>query len=183
MSKLIVANWKMSQGLKASQKLAVKYAALAEQSQQNLVVCPSVFALTAVGKILQDSGCALGAQDVSFAGPGAYTGEVAATALAEAGLKINRRLIIAYEPVWAVGSGKVMLPAEVKSIHRFIRQTIAKILGPKIKLLILYGGSVKPDNAQALLDLSELDGLLVGSASWQTSSFVKIAKIKVKSLA
>lgn len=83
---------------------------------------------------------------------------------------------VAYEPVWAIGTGKVAGPTEVVDAHFVIRNILKDILGKEISdnLPILYGGSVKPDNAGTLLELDNVDGLLVGGASLNAQSFVQI---------
>lgn len=82
---------------------------------------------------------------------------------------------IAYEPVWAIGTGKVAGPAEVLDAHAVTRGILAEILGATAQHLpILYGGSVKPDNAAALVTLDNVDGLLVGGASLEAKSFLQI---------
>jgi triosephosphate isomerase len=89
-----------------------------------------------------------------------------------------QRLILAYEPVWAIGTGKTATPSQAEEMHAHIRKTIAMLFGTEIAcgVRILYGGSVKPDNAKELLERSEIDGALVGGASLQVDSFAAIAK-------
>jgi len=84
-------------------------------------------------------------------------------------------LAIAYEPVWAIGTGQVASNADVTQAHTLVRTILATIVGEKLAgLRLLYGGSVKPENASALLALDNVDGLLVGGASLQSESFEKI---------
>jgi triosephosphate isomerase len=85
-------------------------------------------------------------------------------------------LIVAYEPVWAIGTGKTATPEMAADAHRVVRSEAAKAFGdePAANLRILYGGSVKPENAQALLSQVEIDGALVGGASLDPKSFVAI---------
>lgn len=86
------------------------------------------------------------------------------------------RLAIAYEPVWAIGTGKVASEADILEAHALVRNLLGVILGSKAAhIAILYGGSVKPDNAPAILALDNVNGLLVGGASLQAESFIKIA--------
>jgi triosephosphate isomerase len=82
-------------------------------------------------------------------------------------------IVIAYEPVWAIGTGKTATPEMAADAHKIIRAEVAKLLGPEVaaKMRILYGGSVKPDNATALLGQEEIDGALVGGASLKPDSF------------
>jgi triosephosphate isomerase (TIM) len=86
------------------------------------------------------------------------------------------RILIAYEPVWAIGTGKTATPEIAAAAHRFLRQCAAKKFsaGHASALRILYGGSVKPDNIQGLMAQEELDGALVGGASLDPKSFASI---------
>jgi triosephosphate isomerase len=85
-------------------------------------------------------------------------------------------LIFAYEPVWAIGTGRTATPQTAEDAHRIIRALIAKSLTPALaaSTRILYGGSVKPDNAAALCCLEDIDGALVGGASLDPSSLAQI---------
>jgi triosephosphate isomerase len=89
-----------------------------------------------------------------------------------------RSVVIAYEPVWAIGTGHTATPAEAEEMHAHVRTLIAERFGAGIAdgLRILYGGSVKPDNAEALLRRVEIDGALVGGASLQAAAFTAIAR-------
>src|SRR5216117_903767 len=88
------------------------------------------------------------------------------------------KLVIAYEPVWAIGTGKTATPQMASDAHLLIRGEAAKAFGQGFadKLRILYGGSVKPENAKALMSDEEIDGALVGGASLDPKSFAAIAK-------
>jgi triosephosphate isomerase len=85
-------------------------------------------------------------------------------------------LVIAYEPVWAIGTGLTATPQIAEDAHKFIRTQIAEVLSPAIaaSTRILYGGSVKPDNASSLCCLENIDGALVGGASLDPVSFAQI---------
>ncbi|MGD0521302.1 MAG: triose-phosphate isomerase [Terracidiphilus sp.] len=87
-------------------------------------------------------------------------------------------IVIAYEPVWAIGTGKTATPEIAVDAHKIIRAEVAKLLGPAVAaaMRILYGGSVKPDNATALIGQEEIDGALVGGASLKPDSFTAIVK-------
>jgi triosephosphate isomerase (TIM) len=88
------------------------------------------------------------------------------------------RILIAYEPVWAIGTGKTATPEIAAEAHRFIRQCTAEKFSAEhaSALRILYGGSVKPDNIQGLMAEEELDGALVGGASLDANSFASIVR-------
>ncbi|WP_027329968.1 triose-phosphate isomerase [Marinimicrobium agarilyticum] len=89
------------------------------------------------------------------------------------GLEAFEHAVVAYEPVWAVGTGKVASPEQAEEVHRFIRAELGK-LGPQTQ--ILYGGSVKPGNAEQLFALPDIDGALLGGASLNADDFVAICK-------
>jgi triosephosphate isomerase (TIM) len=89
----------------------------------------------------------------------------------------NRDVAIAYEPVWAIGTGKNAGPAEAQEVHEAIRAWLGQVnSGLAARTRILYGGSVKPDNARGLLDAPDVDGALVGGASLDAASFGAIAR-------
>ncbi len=88
------------------------------------------------------------------------------------------RILVAYEPVWAIGTGHTATPEIAAAVHRYVRQCAVHMLsaGHAAALRILYGGSVKPDNIQGLIAQVELDGVLVGGASLDPKSFASIVK-------
>lgn len=88
------------------------------------------------------------------------------------------RLVIAYEPVWAIGTGKTATPQTASEAHMLIRSEAGKAFGQEFadQLRILYGGSVKPENSRALMSEPEIDGALVGGASLDPKSFASIVK-------
>jgi triosephosphate isomerase len=88
------------------------------------------------------------------------------------------KIVIAYEPVWAIGTGKTATPELAAAAHRFIRGKVAGKFGDGLAgaLRILYGGSVKPDNVKRLMTEEEIDGALVGGASLDPASFAAIVK-------
>ncbi|HVZ63055.1 MAG TPA: triose-phosphate isomerase [Lacunisphaera sp.] len=90
-------------------------------------------------------------------------------------------VIIAYEPVWAIGTGKVATTAQAQEVHAFIRDLLTKLYGEALaqKVRILYGGSMKPANAPELLAQKDIDGGLIGGASLEALSFVALVKAAV----
>ncbi len=88
-----------------------------------------------------------------------------------------RRVVLAYEPVWAIGTGKTATPEIAQTAHAHLRAWIGRKYGPDASagIQILYGGSVKPDNTGALMAQPDLDGVLVGGASLKVESFAAIA--------
>ena len=85
-------------------------------------------------------------------------------------------IVVAYEPVWAIGTGKTASPEDAEKVHAFIREQLCQVdVDLAQSTRILYGGSVKPDNAKALFAMKNIDGALVGGASLDADSFLKIA--------
>jgi triosephosphate isomerase len=239
--KLIAGNWKMNGLRQGGAALAGDLAARATGPLGcDMLVCPPVTLLGPVGEALQGSGVALGGQDCHSARSGAYTGDVSAEMLADAGCRYvivghsERRaghgeddavvrakaeavvsagmtpivcvgeteaqrgagqalavieaqvtgslpvgvdgasMVIAYEPVWAIGTGQTATPADVAEVHGHIRGLLERLFGGAAaagSLRILYGGSVKPGNAAELLAVANVDGALVGGASLDAGDF------------
>ncbi|HEX6511286.1 MAG TPA: triose-phosphate isomerase [Chloroflexota bacterium] len=241
--RLVAGNWKMNCTLSEARSLAESI-----RDQQlggldaDLVICPPFTALTVVSQVIHGSGLDLGAQNMYFEPKGAFTGEISAEMLLDAGCRyvilghserrrqmgetseqVNRKLqlalasgltpivcvgetwperssgqtevvvgqqlseslrdvpdeqlrstVIAYEPVWAIGTGHVASPEQAEEVHQFIRRSLPSGLGEAMR--ILYGGSVTPENAAGLMAKPELDGALVGGASLKAESFAAIAR-------
>jgi triosephosphate isomerase len=115
---------------------------------------------------------------------GKKTFEVIRTQLEES-LKTRRQLgnlpesvILAYEPVWAIGTGKTASPAQAQEVHLFIRRCLSEAFGPGTgeAVRILYGGSVKPDNSRELMIQPDIDGTLIGGASLKPDPFLSIVR-------
>lgn len=89
-----------------------------------------------------------------------------------------QKIIIAYEPVWAIGTGKTATPAQAQEVHHFIRGLVKKMFGDDVAggITIQYGGSVKPENTKELMSQPDIDGALVGGASLKSDSFSQIVK-------
>lgn len=89
----------------------------------------------------------------------------------------DENLVIAYEPIWAIGTGMTATPEMAQEVHQYIRQLLHEQFGEKAKSVhILYGGSMKPENAQELLSQPDIDGGLIGGASLVAKNFIDIAK-------
>lgn len=243
---VIAANWKM---YKTSAQAAEFAAGLRREIATPIavawVVCPPATAIEATRKGLEGSGVGVGGQNCWHEAEGAFTGEVSAGQLKEAGCThviighserrklfgdtdaiINRKLkavlregltpifcvgetlqereagrtqqvvrtqlvdgldgvkpqdlnkfIIAYEPVWAIGTGKNATPEQAQEVHAFIRGYLRNAApGTDGVVPILYGGSVKPDNIEALMKGPDLDGALIGGASLKVDSYVAIGR-------
>ncbi|MCD6399464.1 triose-phosphate isomerase [candidate division WOR-3 bacterium] len=95
------------------------------------------------------------------------------------GMEEVEKLTFAYEPIWAIGTGRVASPEQADEMHRVIRNIIGD-KGDDVR--ILYGGSVKPNNAESLLKMDNIDGALIGGASLKTEDFINIIKIAEKML-
>lgn len=88
------------------------------------------------------------------------------------------RLVLAYEPVWAIGTGLTPTPSDVAEAHAFIRETLERLLpGQSAGVRVLYGGSVKPGNAAELMSVANVDGALIGGASLKAAEFLAIAAV------
>lgn len=242
---LIAGNWKLNAGGAKGVELAAAVAKATREVAQRVevVVAPPFTALAAVAHELSDSRVEVAAQNLYPKDSGAFTGEVSAPMLLEAGCKwvivghserrqyfgetdelvrqkvaaamaaglipiacigetleqreaqktievVYRQLdaiilelakragfgVIAYEPVWAIGTGKVAGPEQAQEVHAAIRKRLGETsreLAEKTR--VLYGGSVKGDNAAGLLGCPDVDGALVGGASLDADGFAKIA--------
>lgn len=242
---VIAGNWKMyktiAEALKFVNGIKPK---VAEATHCDVVVAPPFTALHAVALAAAGSNIQVAGQDAAWEKEGAFTGDVSAPMLKEAGASyvilghserrqlhgetdsnVNRklraalaaglivivcvgetlaeredgqtnqvlerqfsggfvgltvvdfsRIIVAYEPVWAIGTGRTATPAIASESHRYVRELAASRYGEAVSegLRILYGGSVKPDNAAALMAEDEIDGALVGGASLKVDSFAAI---------
>ncbi len=242
----VAGNWKMN-GLSASlvEVEAMRRAVDAgEAGVAELVVCPPATLLAQAAWKLRGGKLGLGAQDCHPEASGAFTGDISAPMLkdagaayvivghserrthhhetdelvrakAEAALKAgltpivcvgetqaereagrqaavvirqlrrslppgatSETVVIAYEPVWAIGTGLTPTPGDIAVVHNGLRALLTEIGGPSAaKTRILYGGSVKPANARELLELDNVDGALVGGASLKATDFLAIAAV------
>jgi triosephosphate isomerase len=86
------------------------------------------------------------------------------------------RIVVAYEPVWAIGTGVNATPADAAAMHRMIREWLARRSAERVRYTILYGGSVSPDNATSLLAERDVDGVLVGGASLTAEAWLRIVR-------
>jgi triosephosphate isomerase len=91
-------------------------------------------------------------------------------------------LVIAYEPIWAIGTGKTATSAQAQEVHQFLRKQTAQMFGENLaeNLRILYGGSVKPQNAAELMGMPDIDGALVGGASLDADTFSRIVRFQIR---
>jgi triosephosphate isomerase len=91
-------------------------------------------------------------------------------------------VVLAYEPVWAIGTGRNASPDQAQAAHAFLRRLLGELYDPAMaqSLLIQYGGSVKPDNAASLMGQPDVDGALVGGASLQADQFLAIVRAGIQ---
>ena len=243
---LVAGNWKLNGSLAANAELLDGIVSgSGDMGSVDLLVCPPYPYLASVSERLKGTDIAVGAQNVSEQPSGAFTGEVAASMLAECGCThvlvghserralygessqrvaekfaaaqaaklipvlcvgetleereagtteavVSEQLdavieqsgvqalgdaIVAYEPVWAIGTGMTATPEQAQDVHRFIRTRIADLdAGIAEGLRILYGGSVKGSNAAGLFAMADIDGGLIGGASLKSDDFLAIAQ-------
>ena len=239
---LIAGNWKMH-GLAASLNEALAVAHGAKGVHARVAICPPSLLIHRMVEALAGSGIEVGGQDAHYDDTGAFTGDISAEMLADAGAKLvilghserreayrerdelvarkvqaalrhglepiicvgesleqrragralavvtgqvrgslpselsGSRFAVAYEPVWAIGTGLTPTVAEIEEMHRAIRATLNEMFGATGETPpILYGGSVKPANAAEILHAAEVGGALVGGASLKAEDFLAIIR-------
>jgi len=247
----VAGNWKMHMTIPEAKNLATAVVkAATDLSEAEIVLSPPFTALSEVKKVLEDSSVQLAGQNLFWEEKGAFTGEVSAPMLKDAGCQyviighserrqyfgetdsgVNKKIqaalksgiipivcigetlaerergetmdvisrqvqgglegvgagdfksvVIAYEPVWAIGTGRTATPGQAEEVHAHIREKLALRygIGPAECAIILYGGSVKPANSFALLSEKNIDGFLVGGASLEAESFIQITREAVR---
>lgn len=243
----VAGNWKMHLSSEEAARLASQTAKGAlDAPGAELVLIPPFTLLHAVKRVVSDTPVQLGAQNMHWEDKGAFTGEVSALMVKDAGCRyvvlghserrhlfgetdaaVNKKtkaalrhgltpifclgetleerdtgrtferigsqfaaglegfdvgsiskVVLAYEPVWAIGTGKTASPQQAQEVHGFLRRSLSERYGNPAAdcAIILYGGSVKPDNAFSLFREKDIDGFLVGGASLEAASFLQIAK-------
>ena len=245
--KIVAGNWKMNKLVGDAVVLAeaVK-ATLADKSTVEIVLCPTFTALKSVGDVVAGTQVKLGAQNMHWEKDGAFTGEISADMLRDAGCQyvilghserrqffgetdagVNRKvkvalaanltpivcvgetleqreanqteevvttqvtkslagldetgfrhIVVAYEPVWAIGTGRTASPAQAQDVHALIRRVLSKMCNPGAAqaVRIQYGGSMKPANAKELMSQPDIDGGLIGGAALDAASFIAIVE-------
>src|SRR5216684_1209828 len=194
--KIVAANWKMNM-TQAESAAFIKSLLLeiGDMADVEVVIIPPFTAITKVTESLGKSqNIKVGAQNMHWERSGAFTGEISPAMLrdlfvryvvlghserrAHLGAKELHETVIAYEPVWAIGTGRTATAEQAQEAHAFIRHTLMKISDDATaeKVRIQYGGSVKPDNARELMTQPDIDGALVGGASLDPRSFAQIVQ-------
>jgi triosephosphate isomerase len=215
---VIAANWKMNKTLEEARDFCDRFLPQVEGSTAEIVLCPPYFALPLVAEATKTGSVEVAAQNMHYEPDGAYTGEVSAAMLLDAGARavvlghserrqlfgetdeersrdetdrILRRqidaglsrvpaerlaeVVVAYEPIWAIGTGKTATPEQAEDACGFVRSLVlTRDASAAERIRILYGGSVKPGNAAELLGREEIDGALVGGASLDPDDFAAI---------
>jgi triosephosphate isomerase (TIM) len=244
---LLAGNWKMNGLTRSIGELDRLINGVGSDCGVDVMICPPATLLAAFAKAAAGSAVSIGAQDCHPKPAGAYTGDISAEMLRDAGAqavivghserRIHHReqnaevrakalaarragllaivcvgetqeeresgqtseviaaqllgslpdnasgasLVVAYEPVWAIGSGLTPSPRDVAEVHRAVRAHLTERFGFEgDKIRILYGGSVKPENAESLLSVANVDGALVGGASLKAEEFLGIIAAGVK---
>ena len=244
---LIAGNWKMFKTVREAVRFVTDLKArISEVTGVDVVVAPTFPALQAVAAVLEGSRIGVAAQNLHWEREGAFTGEVSASMIRDAGAQwvivghserrtlfgdtdetVNRKvraaitatltpivcigetlqereanrtleildrqikagldgvtgselaaLVVAYEPVWAIGTGRTATPAQAQQAHEHIRTRLTQWFGldAASRCRVLYGGSVKSDNIAALMAQPDVDGALVGGASLDADGFTRIVK-------
>ena len=239
---IIAGNWKMNKTAAEAEVLINELKPLVAKSKPEVVICVPYTDLWVAKKAIEGSNIKLGAENVSWADSGAFTGEISADMLLEIGVEyviighserrqyfgetdesVNARIkqalakglkpivcvgetlvereknktkkvlkkqivdglagiedlsevVIAYEPVWAIGTGKTATAEDANKTIGYIRSLIRKIYGAEVakKLRIQYGGSMKPGNAKELMAMRNIDGGLIGGAALKATDFAGI---------
>lgn len=245
-NKVVIGNFKMNFTITETRKHLNAFVPLVEHSGIDVGLCLPYTSLAIAKRSLKDSNVLLGAQNVSEHDRGAFTGEISAEMLKDAGCKLvlvghserrkncgekdsvinlkikqnlrhgltsvlcigeNKRerindltrdvickqlddclsglyenelenIIIAYEPIWAIGTGEVATAKQVEEAVKIIRQEVARLYSENIskKIVVLYGGSVKPTNAKNFYEIKTLNGFLVGGVSLDPNAFAELIK-------
>jgi len=244
---IIAGNWKMNKTIgEAIELVNGLKRELYDVTEADIVVCPVYTALADVAEVLEASNIAVGGQDMFWEEQGAFTGEISAGMLKDAGAAyvivghserrqyfnetnetVNKRAkaalaagltpiicvgetleqreagkmldvikdhiqgglsgftkddtlkcVIAYEPVWAIGTGKTATPEQAQEVHAYIRGWLSENFDKPTAdaVRIQYGGSIKPENIIALMSQADIDGGLIGGASLKTDSFTQIVR-------
>jgi triosephosphate isomerase len=248
---IIAGNWKMNKTASEAKALVEELKTKVQDiSAVDIIVCPPFTSIDAAVKAVAGSNIKVGAQNVHWAENGAFTGEISAQMLKEAGVDyaiighserrqhfgetdetVNKRLkaalaaglkpiicigellgeresgrtektlftqlegglsgitreqmagiIIAYEPVWAIGTGRTATPEMAEETHCYIRRQLADMFGQEVagNVRIQYGGSMKADNAALLVAQKNIDGGLIGGASLKADSFADLIRNCIK---
>lgn len=241
---IIAGNWKMNNTIAAAEKLICELKPLVKNAKAEVVICVPFTAIQKAAELTKGTNIKVGAENVSWADKGAFTGEISAEMLKEVGAEyviighserrqmfgetddtVNKRtaqalkyelkpivcvgetlteresgkteevvkrqtegafkglsandinnVIIAYEPVWAIGTGKTATAEQANETIKYIRSVVETLYGKAVsdKMRIQYGGSMNPSNASSLMAQPDIDGGLIGGASLKAEDFSKV---------
>ena len=214
---VIAGNWKMNKTPSETKEFMTEFKSIMPKGRWcDVALCVPAVCIPAAVRAMRETRVGIGAENCNANASGAYTGEIAANMLVDAGCKyvilghserramgetnedVNakvlaalenglipimcvgedkiRKMVIAYEPIWAIGTGKTATPEQAEEVCESIRTVIRKLYGAKIAraISILYGGSMNEKNAYDLLAQPDIDGGLIGGASLVPEKFVKI---------
>lgn len=248
---IIAGNWKLNKTIREAIDLVTGLKRnLLDVTDVEIVVCPTFTAIAPVAEVLTDTNIGIGGQNIYWEEKGAFTGEISAPMLKEAGAAyvilghserrqyfgetddgVNKKIkaalkegltpivcvgetlqereakktlavvetqvkgcfagftaeeaqkcVVAYEPVWAIGTGLNATPEQAQEVHQAIRKLLSGLFGEESadSIRIQYGGSVKPDNVATLMAQPDVDGALVGGASLDADSFTKLVKFQAQ---
>ena len=177
---IIAGNWKMNKNRKEAAELIEALKPIAADKTCGVVICVPFTNLETALRLTEGTNIEVGAENVHFEKSGAFTGEISADMLTEMGVKYviighseRKNVVIAYEPVWAIGTGKTATAEQAEEVCAFIRKTVAGMFGQEAAdgMTIQYGGSMNEKNCAELLTKENIDGGLIGGASLVAEKF------------
>lgn len=245
MKSFIAANWKMNKTIAETKEFLNDFIpAVKDAADIDIIIAPPFTSLATAGEALKGTNVQLASQDLFWEEKGAYTGEISAAMLLDAGCRhviighserrqyfheddtaVNKKikaakkaglgvifccgesleereanktldvigreiekglesvdaenLVVAYEPIWAIGTGRTASPEQAQEVHAFVRERLKTLYGSAAEeIRILYGGSVTPENVEVLMACKDVNGGLVGGASLKSDSFAKLVCYK-----
>ena len=178
MKKRIFGNWKMNGSLASNAALLDSLTQGLGHADCEIAVCAPAPYLAQLQSLLSGSAIAIGAQDVSA--QASEAGETEAVVRRQLSAVVQRNghclseIVLAYEPVWAIGTGLTATPAQAQAVHAVLRAQLLAATTAAARVPILYGGSMNAANAAELLAQADIDGGLVGGASLKAADFLAI---------
>ena len=200
---MMAGNWKMNntiaEAVVLTQEISNQYDKETWGEDVDIVICPPYVDLKPAKTVLDfdKTKVAVNAQNVYWEPSGAYTGEISVPMIKEIGCAGTteefvcaqvraafagvdaadaQRCVVAYEPIWAIGTGRTATPEQAEAVCAAIRATLADLYGAEVaeEMRVLYGGSMNPGNVEGLMAQPNIDGGLIGGASLKAASFVQL---------